>query len=215
MKNVCIVCGTEFESERRARFCPDKPGCRQSYNRRERRVKDLAEQIAAATDELLAATADRNISNLATNTLIDAEKKLIARLDKEWPNRHPQKPITARPIRVDNPQTFEGKVFAFGAKTIGGLSIYLRGKVRQNHDGWIEGQIGDGWHKETILLSEDCLFIRLEEPETDESGRDVVDRYNKGWGAVVNPDRQIEIAPVPANDEDYSEDDEEYEDDDA
>lgn len=211
-KNKCIICGTEFESSRRARFC-QQAKCRQAYNRQERAIKAQGEAIKDAVATLLANTSDPNLGKLAKDTLFDAEKSVINTLDEHYPDRHPKKEITAIPIKVTDPQTYEGKVFAFGTKTIGGLLVHLTGKAKTNYDGsWVEGQIRDGWRTETILLSDDCLFIRLEEPETDKQGREIIEKYNPGWGAVVNPNRQIEIAPIPdGDDEEYSDEEEEWE----
>jgi hypothetical protein len=210
-KNVCIMCGNEFVSERQAKFCPDKPGCRQAYNRKERHIKALADQIAAATDELLAATNDINMINQATSTMLEAEKRMIARLNQMWPDRHPKKPITARPIFVDEPQAGD-KLYAFDPRYPMGNMIQIG--IQKVDGAWVEGSEGDNRWK-TITLSRGCVFLRIIEPDTDQAGREVIAKYNPGWGAVVNPDGQIEIAAIDTPDgdeEDYSEDDEEYED---
>lgn len=210
-KNVCIMCGTEFESERRARFCPDKASCRQAYNRRERHIKDLAEQIATATDALLAATSDVNMINLATSVLMEAEKTMIAKLDQAWPGRHPKKPITASPIRINNP--IEGQQY-YVFDPLETIQDMIAITVTKISGGWVEGWINGSRYK-TVTLSLGGTFLKIVEPETDQAGREVIAKYNPGWGAVVNPDRQIEIAAIDTtdgDDEDYSEDDEEYED---
>lgn len=206
MRNICITCKSVFESPRSARFCPDKASCRQAFNRKERHIKDLAATIIAAAAELVQLANDPNFRELAKYESFKAEKEVITRLDNEYPGRHPKKEITAYPVVVE-PKTGD-KLYAFDDRFPHDMLKVTVSKI----DGvWIDCSIdGNRWN--TVKLSARLIFFKMVEPETDQNGREVIEKYNSGCGNVINNSGQTEIAQIAQID---SSDDDDYMDDDA
>lgn len=215
MKNVCIICGTEFQSARSARFCPDKPGCRQAFNRKEHQIKNLADQICENAVALIniAGGSDVNFAAFARSQIERAELTVSGLMDQTWPTRHPKKEITARPVRRAEHALAKGEqVYIMPPVAGDGMKVEI---IEERPDGWILCQVPgqNYWDKSRILVPSGSLLVTLYEPETDTRGREVIAKHNPGWGTVVNPGGQTEIAPIEpdGDDDEYNDDDEDWE----
>lgn len=202
MRNTCITCKSVFDSPRSARFCPDKASCRQAFNRKERHIKGLGASIIAAATELVQLANDPNFRELAKSESFKAEKEVITRLDQEYPGRHPKKEITAYPVVVE-PKTGD-KLHVFDYRFPHDM---LKVTISKIDGAWIDCSIdGNRWN--TIKLSAGLTFFKMVEPETDQNSREVIEKYNPGWGNVINSSGQTEIAQIDSSDDDdYMDDD--------
>jgi hypothetical protein len=162
-ENTCIVCHTKFKSERPARFCVDKPGCRQKYNRQERRVKAAAACVDTAIGELAGLLDDQNFGQLARELLLKLERSMLQRLDDKLPDRHPKKELTARPVRVDPGELgYNDKAFVLLGSRIYEVNRF---EADRDNDELIICRLSRAGNWDRLALPKSTTWLRVVEPE--------------------------------------------------